>query len=313
MGTLDRKIREGYYPSELQQDALGSSLVHMVRTLVHSLLIFCSLVSCPSGSWIKSGMRLECAASISGDAVQNLISRSGPNEWFGIFVVRVDKLSNRRLQFSDAAECAAPDSFVGEFGEPSLNQIQPGAIGRRKVDMESRALGQPVADDRRLVSAVVVEDEVNVQIGWDLSLDHIQKPAEFHGAMASVELANHAAGLQIQSGKQRSRAVAFIVVGAALQLPRLHGQQRLSPVQCLNLALFVDAEHQRVIGWVDIQASDVAHFFDQQRVWRQLESIRTVRLQSEGAPNAADGHSAESGGFRQSSRAPVRLPARRAF
>ena len=63
-------------------------------------------------------------------------------------------------------------------------------------------LGQPVPDDRRLVGAVVVKDEVNVQIGRDLSLDHIQKPAEFHGAMASVELTDDAAGLQIQSGKQ---------------------------------------------------------------------------------------------------------------
>ena len=27
--------------------------------------------------------------------------------------------------FSDAAECAAPNSFVGEFGEPSLDQIHP--------------------------------------------------------------------------------------------------------------------------------------------------------------------------------------------
>jgi hypothetical protein len=70
-------------------------------------------------------MRLESAASISSNAVENLISRSGPNEWFGIFVMDVDKLSNRRLQFSDAAECAAPNSFVGKLGEPPLNQIQP--------------------------------------------------------------------------------------------------------------------------------------------------------------------------------------------
>jgi hypothetical protein len=94
--------------------------------------------------------------------------------------------------------------------------------------------------------------------------------------------------------------VTFIVVRAALQLPRLHGQQWLSPVQRLNLALFVDAEYQRVIGRVDIQAGDVAYFFDQQWIRRQLECIRTVRLQSKGAPNAADRHPAESGGFRQS-------------
>jgi hypothetical protein len=44
--------------------------------------------------------------------------------------------------------------------------------------MEPRALGQPVPDRRCPVSAVVVEDEMNIQIGRDL--DDIQKPAELH-------------------------------------------------------------------------------------------------------------------------------------
>src|SRR5882672_10475112 len=175
--------------------------------------------------------------------------------------------------------------------------------------MEPRALGQPVPDERRLVGAIVIEDEMNVQIGRDLGLDDIQKPAELHRAMSLVELADDTAGFQVQSGKQGRGPVALRVVRATLQLPRLHGQQRLSPVQRLNLALFVDTEYQRVIWRVDIQAGDVAYLFDQQRVRRQLECIRTVRLQSEGAPNAADGHPAESGGFRQSSGAPMRLPA----
>jgi hypothetical protein len=38
---------------------------------------------------------------------------------------RFDEFANSRFQFRDAAECAAPNPFVGEFGEPSLDQIQP--------------------------------------------------------------------------------------------------------------------------------------------------------------------------------------------
>jgi hypothetical protein len=52
------------------------------------------------------------------------------------------------------------------------------------------------------LSSVVVEDEMNIQIGRYLGLDDIQKSAELHGAMASVQLADHATGLQLQSGKQ---------------------------------------------------------------------------------------------------------------
>jgi len=74
---------------------------------------------------MKSWVSLECTASIASNAVQNLISGSGPNERLGIFVVHINKLANPRFQFPDTAECTAPNSFVGEFGEPSLYQIQP--------------------------------------------------------------------------------------------------------------------------------------------------------------------------------------------
>ena len=74
---------------------------------------------------MKSRMGGKCAACISGDAVQDLISRSGPYKWLGLFVVHFDKLANRRFQFFNAAECTAPNPFIGELGEPSLNLIQP--------------------------------------------------------------------------------------------------------------------------------------------------------------------------------------------
>ena len=46
------------------------------------------------------------------------------------------------------------------------------------------------------------------------------------------------------------------------------------------------------------QTHDVAHFFNQLRVRRKLEGVGSVRLQSEGMPNPANGHPAESARFR---------------
>jgi len=37
--------------------------------------------------------------------------------------------------------------------------------------------------------------------------------------MAVLEVRDHVAGLQFQGSEQRGRAVAFVVVGAALELP----------------------------------------------------------------------------------------------
>ena len=48
------------------------------------------------------------------------------------------------------------------------------------MHVEPRSLGQPLPDDRRFVGAVVVEDEMNIQIGRYLGLDGIQKSAELY-------------------------------------------------------------------------------------------------------------------------------------
>jgi len=47
-------------------------------------------------------------------------------------------------------------------------RLQPGGVGRRVVDMEPWPLRQPGADFGVLVSAVVVDDQVHVEIGRDL-------------------------------------------------------------------------------------------------------------------------------------------------
>jgi hypothetical protein len=73
------------------------------------------------------------------------------------------------------------------------------------------------------VGAVVIHDDMRIESGGYLRIDHIQEVAEFRGAMAAVQLADHAAGLQFQGGKQGGRAMAFVVVGAALELPGRKG------------------------------------------------------------------------------------------
>ena len=51
-------------------------------------------------------------------------------------------------------------------------------------------------------------------------------------------------------------------------------------------AFFIDAEHQRTIRRVEVEADDVAHLLDEQRIGRQLEGLAAVRLQRERPPDA---------------------------
>ena len=85
----------------------------------------------------------------------------------------LDEFANGRLKFFDAAERAAPDPFVGEFGEPSLHQVQPGAVCGREVNVKTGPLEQPFADYGSLVGPVIIQNQMHVQIGGNLSFDGI--------------------------------------------------------------------------------------------------------------------------------------------
>lgn len=86
------------------------------------------------------------------------------------------------------------------------------------MDMESGPLEQPVPDESSLVRAVVIQNQVHVQLGGNLSLDRVQKPVELDRTMALVKLADYVTGFQIEGGEQGSRPVPLIVMSAALQL-----------------------------------------------------------------------------------------------
>ena len=90
----------------------------------------------------------------------------------------------------------------------------------------------------------------------------------------------------VQGGKQRGRAVPDVVVchGAAAAL--LHRQTRLSAIERLYLALFIDRENDSVRRRVHIEPDDVSQLGGKLRVVGQLEQARPVRPQTMSAPDA---------------------------
>jgi hypothetical protein len=77
-----------------------------------------------------------------------------------------------------------------------------------------------------------------------------------------------------RGGEQSGRAVADVVMGDALCVAQAQGQQRLSPVQGLDLRLLFDAEHHRFVRWVLIQAEDVPDLLDNEGVGGELAAFR---------------------------------------
>ena len=119
-------------------------------------------------------------------------------------------------------------------------------------------------------------------------------------------LADHLPGRDVQGGEQRRRAVPDVVVGVAFDVAQAHRQGGLGTVERLNLRLLIHAQDHRVVGRVEVQPDDVAHFFDEERVVRQLEGLRQVRLDPEQGEPAMHRALADALGTPQGAGAPVR-------
>jgi len=69
----------------------------------------------------------------------------------------------------------------------------------------------------------------------------IQEALKLCCTMTSMEFADYFSGGDIQSLKQRSRSMPFVVGGSAFDLSGSHRQQWSSSIQRLDLRFLVDA------------------------------------------------------------------------
>jgi hypothetical protein len=81
---------------------------------------------------------------------------------------------------------------------------------------------------------------------------------------------------------------------------------RLCPVKGLDLALLVAAEHQRVLGRVQVQAHHVQQLVFEARISRDLEGTAQVGLQAVATPGRAHRCGTDPQVFGQRARTPVR-------
>ena len=93
------------------------------------------------------------------------------------------------------------------------------------MHLEAGMPDEPVLDGGRLVRAVVVHHEVDVQPGWHVGLDGAQELQELAAAMPTMEVPDDGAGGNVQRCKQRRRAVALVVMGAPLRDPGARGSK----------------------------------------------------------------------------------------
>ena len=98
------------------------------------------------------------------DGFEDLIRGFGPHEGLRILVVEGEVVANRLLELTRTAMRAATDLLLRERREPPLDEIEPQCPCRCEVQMEARMAREPAVDARRLVRAVVVENQMHIEV-----------------------------------------------------------------------------------------------------------------------------------------------------
>ena len=202
-------------------------------------------------------------------------------------------------------ERATTDSALSDESEETFDLVEPGGIGGREVNMPTRTTGEPSPDLEMLMSGVVVDDEMDIELSRHIGLDVPQEGEEFLMTMAGFALGDDRAVEHVEGGEQGSRAMAMVVVGDTFDVAEPHRKHGLGTFEGLDLALLIDAKHHCLVGRVEIKPDYVAQLLDEERIGGELEAAGAVRLQTEQLEQAMDGALGNPGLFGDGAHAPM--------
>ena len=225
------------------------------------------LVLCPADNFAKSF-----------EFGEDGVGGSGPHEGLGVLIVVFNELMDFALQIGHGVEGAAADRALRDESEPALDLIEPGGVGGGVVNVEACAACEPRFDFGMFVRAVIIDDQMHVEVLRDVQFDVPQEAQELLMPVARLALREHLAIGDVQSGKQSGGAVADVVVRDPFDVAQSHRQQRLRALEGLDLTLLVDTQHERIIRRIQIQPDHIAKLFDKERIGRELEGPRAMRL-----------------------------------
>jgi hypothetical protein len=212
--------------------------------------------------------------------------------------VPVEVVADCIFQITKALEDTAPDALRRDLGEEAFDEVHPRRARGREVQMKTRMLRQPRLHLLCLVGSEGVEHEVQIEALVRRSVNVAQELQELLRPMTRQAFSDDKAASNFERREQRRRAVTLLVVRDGGGATRLKRQARLRAVEGLDLTLFVDAQHQRVLGWVHVKPDDVGDFLLELRIVGYLEGLHEMRLEPGLAPDPLQAGVADANCFR---------------
>ena len=215
------------------------------------------------------------------------------------------------LQVDQRAEYAAAQAAPGHGGEEGFDRVEPGAGGRCVVERPALVPGEPSAHLRVFVGGIVVEDHVDQLASRDRRLDRVEEADELLMAVPLHAAAEHGPVEHVEGGEQGGGAMPDIIVRHRPGLAGLERQARLGAIEGLDLALFVDRQHDRMAWRGQIEADDVRELGDELGITAALEAAQPVRLQLVRGPDPLHRSQGQPGSLGHHATGPVGRLARR--
>src|SRR5579864_2547496 len=85
----------------------------------------------------------------------------------------------------------------------------------------------------------------------------------------------------------------------------LDRQSRLHPIQCLDLALFIHAEHHRMLRRIEVEPNNGLQLFSELRIVTDFKGLYQMGFEAVCMPNPTHGSLTDTRGRRHGARAPV--------
>jgi hypothetical protein len=99
-----------------------------------------------------------------------------PVKGLRVFVINPNVIVDGFDQITNAAEGSAADSFSCDFGKPAFDLIEPRRTGWREVQVIARSCSEPSLHGGMFMGAVIIQDQMDVQIGRNGLVDTIETP-----------------------------------------------------------------------------------------------------------------------------------------
>jgi hypothetical protein len=104
---------------------------------------------------------------------------------------------------------------------------------------------------------------MDIHLLWDVLFDVAQETQELLMPMSQLALGEDLAVGDVEGCEERRRTVANVVLRDAFDVAQSQRQQRLRALERLDLALFIDTQHQRIVRWMQIQAGHITHLLNE--------------------------------------------------